>query len=180
MTELRKELKARVQPEVKAAFERCARSRHMTESELLRTLVMAEIGQRSSLYEPAKLHLSSLNTERVTVRLAAFLRDAAKERARTGGMALGRWVAALVQANVTSLPVLTDAELAAVLATNRELAAIGRNINQIARNLNEGFQETERVKLEKLQELAAAIASERQAIRELVRASRQAWSGDMD
>ncbi|MDR3383930.1 plasmid mobilization relaxosome protein MobC [Cupriavidus basilensis] len=180
MTELRKELKARVQPEVKAAFERRARTRRMTESELLRTLVMAEVGQESTLREPAKPGRDHLNTERVTVRLAAFLRDAAQERARTCGMALSRWVAALVQTNITGLPVLTEAELVVVLAANRELAAIGRNINQIARNLNEAFGETERVKLEKLQELAAAITSERQAIRELVRASRQAWSSDTE
>jgi hypothetical protein len=40
---------------------------------------------------------------------------------------------------------MTDQELAVLQASDRELAAIGRNINQIAKALNEAFHETERV-----------------------------------
>jgi hypothetical protein len=109
------------------------------------------------------------------VRLAAFLLEDVKKRAKARGMAPSRWIASLVQSNVTRLPVLTEDELAAVLAANRELAAIGRNINQIARTLNETFHETERVRLDTL---ADVIADNRQAIRELVRASKQAWASE--
>jgi hypothetical protein len=175
MTELKIQLKARVTPEIKEAFMRRAKARRMTESELLRAVVMAEIGQGLITPEPAQPGPGQADTKRLTVRLAAFLLNAGKERAKARGMVLSHWIAALVQSNVSSLPVLTEDELFAVLAANRELAAIGRNINQIARNLNEAFHESERVKLDKLAELAAVIAADRQAIRALVRASRQAW-----
>ncbi|KWF77594.1 hypothetical protein WL93_26650 [Burkholderia diffusa] len=180
MTGLKKELKARVEPEIKAAFIRRAKMRRMTESELLRAVVMAEIGQGSTTPEPIEPEPEKSDTDRLTVRLAAFLLEAVKQRAKARGMAPSRWIAALVQSNVTALPVLTEAELAAVLAANRELAAIGRNINQIARSLNEAFHETERVRLDKLAELAAIIAGDRQTIRELVRASKQAWRADTE
>ena len=93
-------------------------------------------------------------------------------------MAPSRWVTALVQSNLTRQPVMSDDELAGLLASNRELAAIGRNLNQIARALNEAFYETERVKLEKLAELRQVITENRLAVRALVRASQNAWEAD--
>lgn len=173
------ELKARVEETVKAGFGRRAKHRGLSESELLRALVMAELGQGVTDPAPVEPEPERLDTERITVRLAGFLFDAVKDRAKAKGMAPSRWIAALVQSNVSGLPVLTDGELSALQGANRELAAIGRNINQIARNLNEAFHETERVRLDKLAELAASIAAQRQAVRKMIRASKQAWqAGD--
>jgi hypothetical protein len=93
------------------------------------------------------------------------------------GFAPSRWIAALVQSNLTRQPVLTDAELQAVLESNRELAALGRNLNQVAKALNEAFHETDRVRFDLIQELADEVRMNRNAIRSLVRASRDVWSG---
>ena len=90
-----------------------------------------------------------------------------------------RWVSALVQSNVTKHPVLLSDELRGVLASNRELAAIGRNINQIAKAINEAFHETERVRLDTLAEVAKAINQNKSAIRVLVQARKQAWLSDL-
>lgn len=178
MTALKRELKARVEPEIKGAFIQRARARRMTESQLLRAVVMAEIGHRLTV--SATPSHGNTSIQRVTVRLPSFLLDAVKGRARIFGMAPSRWIASLVQSNVTGLPVFTEAEISAVLAANRELAAIGRNINQIARNLNEAFPDIERGRLDKLAELTTVIASDRQAIRNLVRASNRAWDADIE
>jgi hypothetical protein len=66
--------------------------------------------------------------------------------------------------------------LNALHASTRELAALGRNINQIARALNAAFYEKDRVKLAQLDALRQLIDRNRAAIRNLVRASQQAWS----
>jgi ABC-type uncharacterized transport system ATPase subunit len=66
-------------------------------------------------------------------------------------------------------------EIQALLASSRELAALGRNINQIAHALNSAFHETERVKLEQLAAVHGAVLENRAAIRALVRASQNAW-----
>lgn len=113
--------------------------------------------------------------ERITVRLPAFLKRAVAGRARAAGMSMGRWVSCLVQSNLMRVPVLTDAELAAVIASRRELAAVGRNINQIARALNDAPHEIERIRLEKLSELAAVVGKTRASISALVRSSNGVW-----
>jgi iron-sulfur cluster repair protein YtfE (RIC family) len=93
-------------------------------------------------------------------------------------MAPSRLVAALVQSNLMRAPVMSAAEIAALQESNRELAAIGRNVNQIAKAINEAFHHTERVRLDKLVELAQAIQENRATIRALVRASQNAWNAD--
>ena len=110
--------------------------------------------------------------------MPGFVIDGAKDRARTQGMAPSRWVAALVQSNLTAQPVMTDVEVEALLASNRELAAVGRNLSQVVRALNASGLEVDKVHLEALTELSAAVTSNRSQIRRLVRTSRQAWGID--
>lgn len=117
----------------------------------------------------------ALDTAKITVRLAGFLKKRVEKRAKAVGMGTGRWVGAFIQSNLMRLPVFTDRELQTVEASTRELAAIGRNINQIARALNEAHFQTERVRLDRLAELSEAIQKLRDDIRALVRASRNAW-----
>ena len=61
----------------------------------------------------------------------------------------------------------------------KALGSIGRNINQIAKAINEAFHETERVRLDALAEVAKAINQNKSAIRVLVQARKQAWSSDL-
>jgi len=96
-------------------------------------------------------------------------------RAKAKGMKFSRWVAALVQSNLMRDAVLSTDEIQLLNASNRELAAIGRNLNQIAKALNERFHETDRIKLEHLNELNKAIEQHDKTIRRLIRASQQSW-----
>jgi hypothetical protein len=171
-------LKTLVDLETKKRFRSIAKAQGLSESELLRAVALVVTGQDNSdepLVEPSA-EKSDIN--RMMIRLASFLMDAVDARAKTKGMAPSRWVAALVQSHLTGQPVMTDDELTALKASNRELAAIGRNINQIAKVLNETFHETERVKLDKLAELNQTIEKNRAAIRTLVRASQNSWEVD--
>jgi len=170
-------LKTLVETETKTRFRNLAKTRGLSESELLRSVVLVVTGQDAS-DQPIKPEAENSELERMTVRLPGFLMDAAKQRGKAKGMAASRWVAALVQANLTGKPVMTDKELAVLQASNRELAAIGRNINQIAKALNEAFHETERVRLDTLADLSQSITENRAAIRSLVRASQQAWEAE--
>lgn len=153
-------------------------NRGLSDSELLRLAVRQLLGDAGD--EPASMRIDpeKVDQDRVTVRLPAFLMEAARNRAKAKGMALSRWFSALAQSNVSAPPVLTTDELAVIEASNRELAAIGRNINQIARALNEAHFETERVRLDRLAELSELIKSVRSDIRALIRASRGSWKND--
>jgi hypothetical protein len=171
-------LKTLVETETKTRFRNLAKTRGLSESELLRSVVLVVTGQDNAADQPIKPETDNSELERMTVRLPGFLMDAAKQRGKAKGMAASRWVAALVQANLTGTPVMTDNELAVLQASNRELAAIGRNINQIAKALNEAFHETERVRLDTLAALSHSITENRVAIRSLVKASQQAWEAE--
>lgn len=175
-------LKTIVEDTTKQDFKDLATKRGVSESELLRSVVEAETRQASAQpaqgMAPIQPVGSNADLDRMTVRMPGFVLDGAKERARTQGMAPSRWVAALVQSNLTAQPVMTDAEVEALLASNRELAAVGRNLSQVARALNATGLEVDRAHLEALTELNAAVTSNRSEIRRLVRASRQAWGMD--
>ena len=172
-------LKTIVEDTTKQDFKELCVKRGLSESEQLRSMVVAEIqqalAQPSHGIAPIQLDGSNADLDRITVRMPGFVMDGAKDRARTQGMAPSRWVAALVQSNLTAQPVMTDVEVEALLASNRELAAVGRNLSQVARALNASGLEVDKVHLEALTELSAAVTSNRSEIRRLVRASRQAW-----
>lgn len=118
---------------------------------------------------------AQLDTARMTVRLPQFLAEGVEARAKRRGMSVNRWVVALVQSNLMRHPVFADDELRAFEDCNRELFAIGRNINQMARVLNEAHFKTEQVRIEKLNDLASYIRKTRDSIRALIRSSRSAW-----
>ena len=168
---------ARVEPATKTRFRAMAQARGLSESELLRAVVLAVTGEDSlpSPATPDRPAPETTESNRMTVRLPRFLLDATQARAKSQGMAPSRWVAALVQSNLSRQPVMTEAELLELRASNRELAAIGRNLNQVAKALNESFHQSDRVKIETLNALAASLEQQRQSIRDLVRASQQTW-----
>lgn len=172
-------LTTRAEPELKAAFCKQATARGLSESQLLRQLVFAELGKPESAAPIKPKPISGpVEYDRLTVRMPRFLMQAVAARAEMKGMARSRWISALVQSHLMEQPVMTDAELVALKASNRELAALGRNINQIAKAINQAFYETERVRLDTLAKLSKAIASNRAAIRALVRASQNSWGSD--
>ena len=109
-------LKTLVEAETKMRFRNLAKTRGLSESELLRSVVLVVTGQDAT-DQPIKPEAENSELERMTVRLPGFLMDAAKQRGKAKGMAASRWVAALVQANLTGKPVMTDKELAELQAS---------------------------------------------------------------
>nr|HDI1662195.1 plasmid mobilization relaxosome protein MobC [Klebsiella pneumoniae]HDI1662415.1 plasmid mobilization relaxosome protein MobC [Klebsiella pneumoniae] len=55
------------------------------------------------------------------------------------------------------MPVLTDEEVNTVRESCRQLGAIGRNLNQVARALNIEFRESDKLKQEAIEKLAERI-----------------------
>ncbi|WP_187671867.1 plasmid mobilization relaxosome protein MobC [Zestomonas carbonaria] len=158
----------------KSQFERTAKSQNLTPSELLRRLVLAEIGKNEAL-KAAEPVPERIGTERLTIALAEFLMDSVKLRAEAKGMATSRWISALVQSHVSNAPVATEKEVLMLRAMVRELSAIGRNINQIARHLNSTQNYNKHVDLDALSKLPTSIENTKQGIRTVIRATCQSW-----
>ena len=171
-------LQARVDASTEAGFAALAARRGQSSSELLRAIVARELAGGPGQLEDIEADPENSDVRRMTIRVPAFVHEAVIARSAMYGMRPSKWVSALVQSSVARMPVFADKELEALEASNRELFAIGRNINQMARVLNEAHFKTEQVRIEKLAELAAYIRKTRDSIRGLIRASRGVWRGE--
>jgi len=190
MTTKTKEISTRVTEDVKSIFINIANNKGLTESELLRLIISDTINNQEDKRITPKIetvvfaHMSKteeeLKIKRLEIHLPNFLKVAAKEKAKTQGMATSRWINSLVQSNLINPPVLIDSAIIALKETDRELAAVGNNLNQIARKLNESIFKIEWVKIEKLEEVRREVKSVRAAIDELIRVSRNGWSVNND
>lgn len=185
MTTKTKEISTRVTEDVKTIFINMANNKGLTESELLRLIINDAINNQEDKRTTPKIEMAGfshmrkteaeLKITRLEIHLPKFLIEAAKERAKTQGMATSRWIKSLVQTNLIQTPVLIDSALMAVKESNRELAAVGNNLNQIARRLNESVFKIEMVRIEKLEEVDSAVKSLRVELKKLIRVSQDAW-----
>jgi len=158
----------------KTQFERIAKSHNLKPSELLRRLVLTEIGKNET-FKAVGPETQRIGTTRLTIRLAEFLMDSVKLRAESKGMATSRWVSALVQSHVSNAPVVTEKEVLVLRAISRELSAIGRNINQIARHLNSPQNHNGHIDWGALSKLPKSIENAKQNIRTVIKATWQGW-----
>jgi galactokinase len=85
------------------------------------------------------------------------------------------WIVNLVRVHAFKEPQFVAAEIDALMESNRQLAAIGRNLNQIARNLNLDLNASYQVTLEAIEALAKDIKSHRGKVAALMEANLNRW-----
>lgn len=135
-------LKVRVPPAVKQRIAAAAEREFLNESAWLRRLILKQLeaveaaGERSGP-EPA-VEDSGRYSNRVHIRLRPEDRLLLGARAEARGMRPATYVSVLTRSHLRRLAPLPKAELLALRRSIAELAAIGRNINQIAKVANEG------------------------------------------
>ena len=179
-------VKTRVSPTEQKQFQDLAEAAGKKPGTLLRELIQAHIaGGVVPVREtgPAKKIAPAAHAEleRFELRLAAFMKSEVKRRAQAEEMSSSEWVSALIQTVLMDEPVLTDREIEIVSHANRQLAALGRNLNQISRSMNRaeligvGFNKEEILTLEGIQLLKSQIRKLRESMLSLVRARNRAW-----
>lgn len=154
--------KTRLTPEEKEALTGLARRRGVTESELLRQMIRTVTGGPE--VEPVDTERRSCQ---VNIRLDEHERDKLVERAAAEGYRTPTtWAASVVRAALHHDAVLSDGEVDALREASREIAAIGRNLNQIARALNadpdaepEGLAQAVVSVAEKVEDHKAAVSA---------------------
>ncbi|MET0413017.1 MAG: plasmid mobilization relaxosome protein MobC, partial [Polyangiaceae bacterium] len=172
---------ARVPPGMKEAFDRYASARNDSAPSALLTLVKhvvksahIEVGELTPPKPPA------LRSERVTVRFSTDEMEAAGKLAEEFG-GVREWIVALVRSRLQpDAPQFTLAEVQALYESNRELWAIGRNVNQIAHAMNLDMQQAGRLegsvgRVRELDALKAAIDAHTARVVALCNASFERW-----
>jgi hypothetical protein len=141
-------VKARVSPEMKCRVKALAERELLTETAWLKRLVIQELRAANEAGAPASVEDGGVrpggvrgpthDVKRVYVRLCPEDWLLLEARAAARGMRPATYLALLTRSHLRSLAPLPKEEYLALRSSIAELAAIGRNINQIAHAANCG------------------------------------------
>ena len=129
----------RVTSETKARVQRLAERDGITESSLLRQLLdvvlrTANLDEPPAMRAPEKVNRDA----RLNVRLEPEDWRLLRERAKARGMASATYLSYLARSHLRDASPLPKAEYTLLKQSVEQLATLGRNLNQIARALNQG------------------------------------------
>lgn len=98
---------------------------------------------------------------------------AVAERAEVERCSMRRWIIDAIRTGLTQQPQFGMAEVDALGESNYQLLAIGRNLNQIARAINEGRCDS--IALSSIEQLRKVIDSHTDKVSGAIRASLERW-----
>jgi|SRR5579872_1934804 len=161
--------------ESKARFAELAKAQGLSESALLRRVVESTIATVGGITPPPIVPVSPMpSSGRISVRLRADDLLLLRERAQVREMPTSTYVSLLVRSHLRALPPLPTVEVKALKCLVAELSAIGRNINQIARAVN-NQQWPGGPTLQNLKSVIQALWITRDYIRDLIESNLASW-----
>jgi hypothetical protein len=112
-------------------------SHGLTPSEGFRRLIAAVLARNPEGDAETARPPHGYQDARVRLRLKPAENSAMAAVAEREGMTIGRWLTGLVRVHLIGDSQFSRDEIAALTASSRALMALGRNVNQIARHMNE-------------------------------------------
>jgi hypothetical protein len=182
---------AAVDSETKRIFEAIARSRTLTASRLAGTLIadFIQAVQSGTIYTPTSTQLPAVacqpanagaKTEQVFVRLEPYYYDELGRLAAERRWHRSSYLANLLYVHIDKRPLLCQDEVNVVRQVARQLADIGRNVNQIARKLNTSLEDAHVAAAYDFELLRMLLDVETAAVKDLVLANLRTWGvGDV-
>ena len=129
---------ARVTPEVKTLLRALAERDQITESALVRQLIETVLRAQVQCGSPSLVDVDKASRDsRLYVRLEVTDRQLLNQRAALRGMRSATYVALLVRSHLHAVAPIPKEEHLALKRSIAELGALGRNLNQMARALNQ-------------------------------------------
>lgn len=157
-----------------------AKQQGMTRDTFLKSALLYRLDERN----PQRPSIRELEPDdvlkQITVRVPNFLVGRLRRKARLMQMKISPWISCLIQTTLVRESVMTHNEIMHLNRSNRELASIGINLNQIARAMNQNLNHNTGLGLNEIEALKKAINSNKLAIRELVAVSQQNWGYFVD
>jgi hypothetical protein len=169
---------ARTSSEKKAKFAALAATRGMSESALLTLLMDTVLEHNDAAVRAVTNAETDPATERVTLRLRPGDRRRVDNRAAARNMKPASYLVALIRAHVRHDAPLPTAELNALKVAVGQLAAIGRNLNQLVHASHTGASAVGDL-ARTLHEAVAHVENVRRCVADHVRANLISWeAGD--
>lgn len=167
-------VQCRVTPEMKTLLRALAAREQTTESALVRQLLEIVVRASAQTGFPRVEAIDKVNREaRVSIRLPVEDRILLADRAAARGMPSATYVAALVRSHLRRVTPLPKDELRALKRCIAELAALGRNLNEVARAVHQGSPAA--LGREDLRALMKVCEGLRDHVRALIRANAESW-----
>jgi len=164
-----------VQRETKARFASLAHQQGVTESALLKGLVEAALVPIAGLKPQSLDIVEPVNASgRLSIRLRSDDLLLLRERAGGRAMPTSTYVSLLIRSHLRAITPLPTQELDALKRSVAEISAIGRNLNQIARAVNQGERPNGPSKAD-LHALLRALEGLRVHIKGLINANLTSW-----
>lgn len=168
-------LMAWVTRETKERFAALARNRELSESALLKQLIeVALAGAGIGESKPVEILERVSAKERLSIRMQVDDAMMLRERARARDIPTSRYVTLLIRSHLRNVAPLPTAELDALRRSIAEVGAIGRNLNQIARAMNQGEIPNGPTRAE-VQVLMRALTNLKDQIKAVVSANLTSW-----
>lgn len=169
-----KQLSAWVHPTTKTEFVTLAKANDHTESSMLKLLINAFLKKNPSLETTPT---ESIATDaKLTFWLGSREKKSIEDLAQQRGLKPSPYMRGLVRAHISNRPSFSDQELVALKEANRQLAAIGKNINQIARALNTSLDNAHLARAQELDQIRELVDNHRKAVANMVRENLKSWS----
>lgn len=166
----------RVTQETKSRLRELAQRENQTESALLKQLLGVMLRGVGDEVPAARERDESANRQaRLTIRLQASDHLLLRERSEARATPAATYVSVLVRSHLRALSPLPKAELLALKRSIAELAAIGRNINQIAKVANDGGKLPGTVR-EEFRAMLKICEALRENTKALLKANVTSWS----
>ena len=166
---------ARVSSETKTRLRVLAQRQQLSESALLKRLVDLVLNSVTDVV-PASAPSAdrAIRRTRLYVRLTTHDRQLIEERAVARCLRPATYASNVLRAHLSGVSPVPDAELRALRQVTRELAAIGRNLNQIAHVLNQG-QPATGPNMQTLQRILEACVATHGYVRGYIAKNLQSW-----
>lgn len=159
--------------ETKQRFASAALRRGTSESALLRRLVEQMLAANAP--EPPRAPPpAECRDTRLTVRLVPEDRALLRERAASRSMAAATYASHLIRARLRQLAPLPERELSALHEAVNQLAALGRNVNAVARLLQQNGQQPTSLRQD-VQAMLRICEGLRDHFRGVIRANHRTW-----
>lgn len=168
----------RVPFETKARVRQLAEREGITESTLLRQLLEVVLRTAGLGEAPLVAVWGKVNRDaRINVRLEREDWRLLKERAKARGLASATYLSYLTRSHLRGAAPLPNAEYTLLKQSIEQLAALGRNLNQIARAMNQG-EPSAGPGLAELDAVLRTTEGLRQHFRALLEAHSRSWRSE--
>lgn len=145
-------------------------------SEAIRDLLSKSLLDLPASFDAIHIDDESESRVRLEIRLTPKEREALEGRCITEGFtSANRWIVSLIRSNLQKEPEFGETELDALHESNRLLAPLARNLNQLARDVRQSEMQVPLYRFQILENLQAAISAHTKIIARVISRNVGRW-----